>query len=183
MKLSTTLLPLIVSAAAVNAKVPKGVQTKFCYRDGATATASVSLSYSESYDYDAAAAWIDMGHFKIEDDEALLVEATVETLFLKEIDLEDESADVFLDSRALMRAAIFKGCTSFDDCMTQNITPIDPKPNGRVPIKVGKSSLRSFCFCFCRGGDGLPFFIEPMAPFSWVYPNSTLPPSCVFKCL
>ena len=155
MKLFNAILPLIVGAASANAKKLKGgkVETKFCYRDGATATASVSLSDSESYDYDAAAAWIDMGHFKIEDDEALLVEATVETLFLKEIDLEDESADIFLDSRALMRAAIFKGCTSFDDCMTQNVTPIDPKPNGRVPIKVGKSNPRSLCFCFCRGKD------------------------------
>lgn len=157
MKLSTTLLPLIVGAAAANAKKLKGgkTETKFCYRDGATATASVSLSDSETYDYDAAAAWIDMGHFKIDDDEALLVEATVETLFVKEIDLEDESADIFLDSTAAMRAAIFKGCTSFDDCMTQNITPIDPKPNGRVPIKVGKSIPTSLCFCSCRGSDGL----------------------------
>ena len=83
MKLFNTILPLIVGAASANAKKLKGgkVETKFCYRDGATATASVSLSDSESYDYDAAAAWIDMGHFKIEDDEALLVEATVETLW------------------------------------------------------------------------------------------------------
>ena len=83
MKLFNAILPLIVGAASANAKKLKGgkVETKFCYRDGATATASVSLSDSESYDYDAAAAWIDMGHFKIEDDEALLVEATVETLW------------------------------------------------------------------------------------------------------
>ena len=155
MKLFNAILPLIVGAASANAKKLKGgkVETKFCYRDGATATASVSLSDSESYDYDAAAAWIDMGHFKIEDDEALLVEATVETLFLKEIDLEDTSASIDMDSRAMMRAAIFKGCTSFDECMTQNVTPIDPKPNGRVPIKVGKSNPRSLCFCFCRGKD------------------------------
>ena len=168
MKLFNAILPLIVGAASTYAKKLKGgkVETKFCYRDGATATASVSLSDSESYDYDAAAAWIDMGHFKIEDDEALLVEATVETLFLKEIDLEDTSASIDMDSRAMMRAAIFKGCTSFDECMTQNVTPIDPKPNGRVPIKVGKSSPRSLCFCFYRGGDGLLLFIERMTPFS-----------------
>mmetsp|Transcript_7843 Transcript_7843/g.21785 ORF Transcript_7843/g.21785 Transcript_7843/m.21785 type:complete len:240 (+) Transcript_7843:1396-2115(+) len=136
MKFSTALLPLFLGAAAVDAKKKQKEETKFCYRDGVTASVAVSLDGYQTNDYDATAAWIDLGHFKIDDDEALLVEATVQTLFVKGIDLGDSSASIDIDSGAWMRAAIFKGCTSFSDCMTQNVYPIDPKPNAQVPIKV-----------------------------------------------
>ena len=159
MKLSTVLLPLILGAAAVDAKVKKakatkkvkGTQQKFCYRDGVTAIVSsdVVSRPSDIYDYDAALAWIDLGHFHIEDDEALLVEATVETLFFKGLDLATASADhsVDLENTAGMRAAVFKGCTTFDDCMTQGIYPIDPKPSAIAAIKVGELDV-TFVLCF-----------------------------------
>ena len=159
MKLSTVLLPLILGAAAVDAKVKKAKKTKrsketqqkFCYRDGVTAIVSsdVVSRPSDIYDYDAALAWIDLGHFHIEDDEALLVEATVETLFFKGLDLATASADhsVDLENTAGMRAAVFKGCTTFDDCMTQGIYPIDPKPSAIAAIKVGELDV-TFVLCF-----------------------------------
>ena len=145
MKLSPALLSIFLSAAAVDAKIPKGVKTKFCYRDGATASVDTNVDYSSnSYDYDSALALVDLGHLTIGDDEAVLVEATVQHLFAKGLDMEGSSASIDIEGKALMGAALFKGCTSLNECQTNNIPPIYPKPSALVPIKIGEFLLRYF---------------------------------------